>query len=233
MDIPHYETALIVGAGEGISASLARLLVKQGLRVALAARNTAKLDALCRDTGAEAFACDATSADDVAKLFVDVEQQIGKPDVVVYNASQRARGAFIELKPEDVAQSIAVSAFGGFLVAQQALQTMLPNRHGAILFTGASASIKGFAQSAPFAMGKFALRGMAQSLAREFAPQGIHIAHFVIDGGIRSSVRSEPADRPDSMLDPDAIAVNYWNVLRQPRSAWSSELEIRPWVEKF
>ena len=155
------------------------------------------------------------------------------PDVVVYNASQRARGSFTELVPADVARSIAVSAFGGFLVAQQALQLMLPNRHGAILFTGASASIKGFAQSAPFAMGKFALRGLAQSLAREFAPQGIHIAHFVIDGGIRSLVRAEPADHPDSMLDPDAIAINYWNVLQQPRNAWSSELEIRPWVERF
>jgi NAD(P)-dependent dehydrogenase (short-subunit alcohol dehydrogenase family) len=233
MDIPHYETALIVGAGEGISASLARLLTRQGLRVALAARKIEKLDALCRETGAKAFACDATNADDVEKLFADVENQLGKPDVVVYNASQRARGAFIELAPADVAQSIAVSAFGGFLVAQQALQRMLPDRHGAILFTGASASIKGFTQSAPFAMGKFALRGMTQSLAREFAPQGIHVAHFVIDGGIRSSVRAEPADRPDSMLDPDAIALNYWNVLQQPRSAWSSELEIRPWVEKF
>jgi NAD(P)-dependent dehydrogenase (short-subunit alcohol dehydrogenase family) len=233
MEIPHYETALIVGVGEGISASLARLLSKQGIRVALAARNPVKLDALCQETGAKAFACDATQAGDVAKLFADVERQIGAPDIVVYNASQRARGPFIELAPPDVAQSIAVSAFGGFLVAQQALQRMLPNKHGAILFTGASASIKGFAQSAPFAMGKFALRGMAQSLAREFAPQGIHIAHFVIDGGIRSSVRIEPADRPDSMLDPDAIAMNYWNVLQQPRSAWSSELEIRPWVEKF
>lgn len=233
MDIPHYETALIVGAGEGISASLARLLSKQGIRVALSARNTGKLDALSRETGAKAFACDATQADDVAKLFKDVEADIGTPDIVVYNASQRARGPFIELTPHDVAQSIAVSAFGGFLVAQQALQRMLPNKHGAILFTGASASIKGFAQSAPFAMGKFALRGLAQSLAREFAPQGIHIAHFVIDGGIRSAVRAEPADRPDSLLDPDAIAANYWNVLQQPRSAWSSELEIRPWVEKF
>jgi NAD(P)-dependent dehydrogenase (short-subunit alcohol dehydrogenase family) len=233
MDIPHYETALIVGAGEGISASLARLLTRQGLRVALAARNVAKLDALCKETGAKAFTCDATNADDVEKLFADVENQFGRPQVVVYNASQRARGPFIELDPADVAQSIAISAFGGFLVAQQALQRMLPEQRGAILFTGASASIKGFAQSAPFAMGKFALRGLAQSLAREFAPQGIHIAHFVIDGGIRSSVRAEPADRPDSMLDPDAIALNYWNVLQQPRSAWSSELEIRPWVEKF
>jgi NAD(P)-dependent dehydrogenase (short-subunit alcohol dehydrogenase family) len=233
MDIPRYETALIVGAGEGISASLARLFAQKGLRVALAARNPGKLDALCEETGAKAFACDATDADNVTRLFADVEKQIGALDVVVYNASQRARGPFVELAPADVAQSIAVSAFGGFLVAQQALQRMLPKQHGALLFTGASASIKGFSQSAPFAMGKFALRGMAQSLAREFAPQGIHVAHFVIDGGIRSSARTEPADRPDSMLDPDAIALNYWNVLQQPRSAWSSELEIRPWVEKF
>jgi NAD(P)-dependent dehydrogenase (short-subunit alcohol dehydrogenase family) len=233
MDIPRYETALIVGAGEGISTSLARLLSGKGIRVALAARNVTKLDALLHETSAKAFACDATQADQVAKLFGTVSREVGVPDIVVYNASARARGPFVELKPEDVAQSIAISAFGGFLVAQQALKLMLPNKRGALLFTGASASIKGFAQSAPFAMGKFALRGMAQSLAREFAPQGIHIAHFVIDGGIRSSIRAEPADKPDSMLDPDAIAENYWNVLQQPRSAWSSELEIRPWVEKF
>jgi NAD(P)-dependent dehydrogenase (short-subunit alcohol dehydrogenase family) len=233
MDIPHYKIALIVGVGEGISASLARLLASHGIRVALAARNPGKLIGLCQETGATAFACDATKPEDVARLFTEVERAVGAPDIVVYNASQRARGPFIELAPADVAQSIAVSAFGGFLVAQQALQRMLPHRHGAILFTGASASIKGFAQSAPFAMGKFALRGMAQSLAREFAPQGIHVAHFVIDGGIRSAVRPDPTERPDSLLDPDAIAANYWNVLQQPRSAWSSELEIRPWVEKF
>ena len=153
--------------------------------------------------------------------------------MVVYNASARARGAFVDLVPADVAQAIAVSAFGGFLVAQQAVRRMLPHKRGAILFTGASASVKGYPQSAPFAMGKFALRGLAQSMARELSPQGIHVAHFVIDGGIRSAVRTEPADRPDSMLDPDAIALNYWNVLCQPRSAWTWELELRPWVEKF
>ena len=153
--------------------------------------------------------------------------------MVVYNAAARARGAFVDLVPAEVANALTVSAFGGFLVAQQAAKRMLPNKHGAILFTGASASVKGYPQSAPFAMGKFALRGMAQSIARELSPQGIHVAHFVIDGAIRSAERVEPADRPDSMLDPDAIALSYWNVLQQPRSAWTWELEVRPWVEKF
>ena len=233
MEIPKYKTALIVGAGEGLSASLARLFSREGIRVALAARKTEKLGALCSETGARAFACNATEPDDVERLFGLVERENAVPDVVVYNASGRARGAFVDLVAADVAQAIAVSAYGGFLVAQQAVKRMLPNKHGAILFTGASASVKGYPQSAPFAMGKFALRGLAQSMARELSPQGIHVAHFVIDGGIRSAVRTEPADRPDSMLDPDAIALSYWNVLRQPRSAWSWELELRPWVEKF
>jgi NAD(P)-dependent dehydrogenase (short-subunit alcohol dehydrogenase family) len=233
MEKPNYKTALIVGAGEGLSASLARLLAREGIRVALAARGSEKLGALCSETGAKAFACDATAPDDVERLFGLVEREIAAPDLVVYNASARARGAFVDLVPADVAQAIAVSAFGGFLVAQQALKRMLPNGHGAILFTGASASVKGYPQSAPFAMGKFALRGLAQSLASEMSPQGIHIAHFVIDGGIRSAARTEPADRPDSMLDPDAIAMSYWSLLQQPRSAWSWEMELRPWVEKF
>jgi NAD(P)-dependent dehydrogenase (short-subunit alcohol dehydrogenase family) len=233
MQSPKYKTALIVGAGEGLSASLTRLLAREGIRVALAARKIEKLGALCAETGARAFACDATDADEVERLFGLVEREIGVPDVVVYNASGRARGVFVDLAPDDVAQAIAVSAFGGFLVAQQAVKRMLPNKHGAILFTGASASVKGYPQSAPFAMGKFALRGLAQSMARELSPQGIHIAHFVIDGGIRSAVRTEPADRPDSMLDPDGIALSYWNVLQQPRSAWTWEMELRPWVEKF
>jgi NAD(P)-dependent dehydrogenase (short-subunit alcohol dehydrogenase family) len=233
METPKYKNALIVGAGEGLSASLARLFAREGIKVALAARKIEKLGALCTETGARAFACDATNAEEVERLFGLVDREIGAPDVVVYNASGRARGAFTDLVAADVAQAIAISAFGGFLVAQQAVKQMLPNKHGAILFTGASASVKGYAQSAPFAMGKFALRGLAQSMARELSPQGIHIAHFVIDGGIRSAARTEPADRPDSMLDPDAIALSYWNVLQQPRSAWTWELELRPWVEKF
>jgi NAD(P)-dependent dehydrogenase (short-subunit alcohol dehydrogenase family) len=233
MEIPKYKTALIVGAGADLSASLARLLSREGIRVALAARRAEKLGALCTETGARAFACNAADAGEVERLFGMVDREVGTPDLVVYNASARARGPFTELVPADVANAIAVSAFGGFLVAQQALHRMLPNKHGAILFTGASASVKGYPQSAPFAMGKFALRGLAQSLAREMSPQGIHVAHFVIDGGIRGATHSEPAERPDSMLDPDAIAASYWNVLQQPRSAWTWEMELRPWVEKF
>ena len=159
---------------------------------------------------------------------------MGDPEVVVYNPSARARGPLVELAPADVERALAVSAFGGFLVAQQAARRLLAHGDGgAILLTGASASVKGYALSAPFAMGKFALRGLAQSMARELAPQGIHVAHFVIDGAIRNPGRQEPADRPDGMLDPDAIADSYWHVLRQPRSAWTWEVELRPWIETF
>jgi NAD(P)-dependent dehydrogenase (short-subunit alcohol dehydrogenase family) len=233
MEATTYKTALIVGAGEGLSASLARLFAREGIRVALAARQTDKLGSLCKETGATAYACDATTLDDVTKLFAAVDRDCGAPDVVVYNASGRTRGALVDLIPADVSKAIAVSAFGGFLVAQQAARRMLPNKHGAILFTGASASVKGYPQSAAFAMGKFALRGLAQSMARELSPQGIHVAHFVIDGGIRSARRVDPPDNPDSTLDPDAIAAGYLSVLRQPRSAWTWEIEMRPWVEKF
>jgi NAD(P)-dependent dehydrogenase (short-subunit alcohol dehydrogenase family) len=228
-----YETALIVGAGSGLSASLARLFSREGLRVALAARNSEKLGTLCRETGAKAFACDATNPGQVAQMFAAVEAATGAPDVVVYNASARARGPVAELVPAEVERAIMVSAYGGFLVAREAAARMLPKKHGAILFTGASASVKGYPLSAPFAMGKFALRGLAQSMARELAPQGIHVGHFVIDGAIRNPGRTEPPDRPDSMLDPDAIAASYLHLLQQPCSAWTWEVELRPWVERF
>jgi NAD(P)-dependent dehydrogenase (short-subunit alcohol dehydrogenase family) len=228
-----YRTALIVGVGSGVSASLARLFNKAGIKVALAARRAANLADLAKETGAMALACDATDKSQVTKLFAALDERFGAPDVVVYNASYRTRGPFVSLDPAEVEKSIAVTAFGGFLVAQEAAKRMLPRGHGAILFTGASASVKGYAQSAPFAMGKFALRGMAQSMARELSPHGIHVAHVVIDGGIRSQTRPVPSDKPDSLLDPDAIAQTYMDLLRQPRSAWAWEIELRPWVEKF
>ncbi len=227
-----YQSALIVGAGAGLSASLARGLAQQGMAVALAARSADKLAALAKEIGAKTYACDASQRGDVDKLFAALDAAAA-PDVVVYNASYRTRGPLIDLDPAEVQKSILISAYGGFLVGQAAAQRMLPRKHGAIFFTGASASVKGYAQSAPFAMGKFALRGLAQSMARELSPQGIHVAHFVIDGGIRSARRVEASNAPDSLLDPDAIAQSYLDVLRQPRSAWSHEIELRPWVEKF
>ncbi len=228
-----YRTALIVGVGGGLSASVARTFTKAGMKVALAARRANDLALLAKEIGGKAFACDATKHADVAKLFAGVEGAFGAPDVVVYNASYRTRGPFVELDPAEVEKTLIVTAFGGFLVAQEAAKRMLPSGHGAILFTGASASVKGYAQSAPFAMGKFALRGLAQSMARELSPKGLHIAHIVIDGGIRSASRAEPPDKPDSMLSPDAIAQTYLDLLRQQRSAWAWEIELRPWVERF
>jgi NAD(P)-dependent dehydrogenase (short-subunit alcohol dehydrogenase family) len=223
--------ALIVGVGDGLSASLARLFSREGMQVALAARRVEKLAGLCEQTGAVAFAADAADEASVAGLFEAVEQRTGVPDVVVFNASARARGPVNDLVPDDVKRSILVGAFGGFLVAQQAAKRMLPRGSGNILLTGASASVKGYPNSSAFAMAKFALRGLAQSMARELAPQGIHVAHFVIDGGIRSATRKE--EKPDSLLDPDDIAENYLHVIRQKRSAWTWEVQLRPWVEKF
>lgn len=228
-----HTSALIVGAGSGLSASLARLMLKDGMQVALAARSAEKLREFADATGARTFECDAAQSYDVAKLFDDLDAARLTPDVVVYNPGYRVRGPLIDLDPVEVEKTLAITAFGGFLVAQQAVKRMLPKGEGALLFTGASASVKGYAQSAPFAMGKFALRGLAQSLARELGPQGIHVAHFVIDGGIRSARRPPDPDKPDALLDPDAIATSYMQVLKQPRSGWSFEVELRPWVEKF
>lgn len=231
-----YSTALIVGAGPGISASLARLFTQHGLKVALAARSTAKLEDLAAETGALVLEADASDPAQVQQLFQEVDRALGPPDVTVYNASGRLRGPLVDLDPVEVERALLISGFGGFLVGQEAARRLLARpagERGAILFTGASASVKGYARSAPFAMGKFALRGLAQSMARELAPQGIHVAHFVIDGAIRSETRLEAADRPDSMLDPDSIAETYWQIPQQPRNAWTWEVELRPWVETF
>jgi NAD(P)-dependent dehydrogenase (short-subunit alcohol dehydrogenase family) len=228
-----FKTALIVGAGAGLSASLGRQLAGEGVKVALAARSTEDLAGLAREIGATTFGCDASKPSDVEKLFADLDKGPGAPEIVVFNPSYRTRGPVAELVPAEVEKALMVSAFGGFLVAQQAVRRMLPKKSGCIVFTGASASVKGYAQSAPFAMGKFALRGLAQSMARELHPKGIHVAHVIIDGGIRSERRQEPADKPASMLDPNAIAATYLDVIRQPPSAWSHEVEVRPWMENF
>ena len=229
------EMALIVGAGRGLSASLTRLFAGEGMDVAIAARNTDKLVQLCEETGARAYACDGSDADQVASLFDSVTSDLGEPDIVVYNASNRARGPIQDLDPAAVKKAIEISCYGGFLVAQAAARQMIARGSGTILLTGASASVKGYPNSSSFAMGKFGLRGLAQSLARELQPRNIHVAHFVIDGGIlqgpddkRGAERGE-----DAMLLPDEIAQTYLHVHRQHRTAWTWEIELRPWVEKF
>jgi NAD(P)-dependent dehydrogenase (short-subunit alcohol dehydrogenase family) len=228
-----YRSALIVGAGPGISASLARILRGSGVNVGIAARRADNVRALASQIGAHPFAADATRPEAVEALFVEATEKLGEIDLVVYNAGTRVRGALEELVPVEVEKVIASTAFGGFLVAQQAARRMTPRGRGALFFTGASASVKGYANSAAFAMGKFALRGLAQSAARELGPKGIHVAHFIIDGGVSSASRKPSSDQPDSTLDPDAIAQTYVDVMRQPRSAWSHEIDLRPWVERF
>jgi NAD(P)-dependent dehydrogenase (short-subunit alcohol dehydrogenase family) len=225
--------ALIVGAGSGLSASLARTFAGAGYRIVLAARSVGKLDGLSAETGAAAFACDATKPQDVDDLFNRVDGLSGALDVVVFNAGYRTRGPVVELDAAEVEKTLMICAFAGFLVGRAAARRMEPRGMGANLFTGASAGIKGYPRSAPFAMGKFALRGLAQSMARELAPKGVHVAHFVIDGGIRSAGRPDDPEKPDALLDPDAIAKSYLAVVEQPRSAWTWEIELRPWVETF
>ncbi len=233
------ESLLIVGVGSGLSGSLARLAAREGMAVALAARNTEKLAGLAGETGAKTFACDATDEAQVRRLFDEADRAFGgTPDWVVYNASARARGPFAELDRAEVRRAIEVSAWAAFLVAREAVPRMLARPggpSGSLFFTGASAAVKGYKQSASFAMGKFAQRGLAQSLARELSPQNIHVAHFVIDGGIANPERGtvNDAEQPDRWLEPDAIAESYLAVHRQHRSAWSWELELRPWVETF
>jgi NAD(P)-dependent dehydrogenase (short-subunit alcohol dehydrogenase family) len=233
MTSPRFNTALIVGAGSGLSAALARALAGGGVKLALAARSIDDLAQLAKETDAKTFACDAGVRAEVEKLFADLEGGFGAPEIVIYNPSYRTRGAFVDLDPAEVAKALAITAYGGFLVGQQAARRMLPKGRGVIAFTGASASVKGYAQSAPFAMGKFALRGLAQSMARELSPAGIHVFHVVIDGGIASARRPQAPDKPDGLLEPDAIALSYLHLIHQPRSAWAWEVELRPWVEKF
>lgn len=229
------EIALIVGSGPGLSASLARLFKKEGMRIALAARDAKKLDGLVKVVDGRAYSCDASVPKDVENLFEAVNKDLGPPNVVVYNASGRVRGPLPDLDPEEVRKTIMITCYGGFLVGQAAAKRMLKAGGGTILFTGASASVKGYANSAAFAMGKMGLTGLVQSMARELQPQNIHVAQVVIDGGIYDAGRPDrlTARGPDGGLDPDAIAQTYLHLHRQHRSSWASHIEVRPWSEKF
>ena len=228
------ETALIVGAGPGLSSSLTTLLIRNDFRVALAARNIDKLSALEKTLNVDVYPCDASSIDQVRSLFQKLDKTLGTPDLVIYNPSARVRGGIVEVDPEDTQKAINITCFGAFLVAQEAAKRMIERGNGSIFFTGASASVKGYANSSVFAMGKFGLRGLAQALARELQPKNIHIGHFVIDGGIKADHRPERNDPgDDSMLDPDSIAETYLQFHRQHRNSWSWEIELRPWLENF
>ena len=227
-------SALIVGAGSGLSSSLALQCAHLGMDVALAARNVEKLEDLSIQTKASLHKCDASKIEDVNRLFEDLDEKLGIPELVVYNPSARLRGAIETLDPEKTKEALNVTCFGAFLVAQQAAKRMLKRGSGSIFFTGASAGVKGFANSSVFAMGKFGLRGLAQALARELHPKNIHIGHFVIDGGIKSNERLERKGTGDyDMLDPDEIAKTYLQFHDQNKSAWAWEVELRPWVETF
>lgn len=222
--------ALIIGAGSGLSGSLAWVLAGRGYDLVLASRDTSDLGELAQATGATLVDCDASSRSDMTRLFEVVDARPSPLEVAIYNPSARVRGPITELDPEAVEKAILVTGYGAFLMAQAAAKRMLAvpgTGPRALFFTGASAGVKGFANSSSFAMGKFALRGLCQSLARELHPQGIHVGHFVIDGAIGRD------GAHDAKLDPDAIAQSYLAVLDQPRSAWSWELELRPWVEVF
>ena len=222
------ESVLIVGVGSGLSASLARLCASKDMKVTLAARNIDKLQDLKEEINAQTYKCDSSDIESVSNLFKETDKTIGIPNLVIYNPSVRLKGSITELDPKQTQEAINVTCFGAFLVAQEASKRMLKRKSGSIFFTGASASIKGFANSSVFAMGKFGLRGLAQSLARELHPKNIHIGHFIIDGGIgRQSMGTY------EMINPNAIAKTYLQFHNQDKSAWSWEIELRTWIEKF
>ena len=223
------ESVLIVGVGKGLSASLARLCASKGMKVILAARNVDKLEDLKKEVKAETYKCNSSNIESVKNLFKETDKTIGTPNLVIYNASSRpSRSGVAELNPEQVQQAFNITCFGAFLVAQEATKRMLKRKSGSIFFTGATAGVKGFANSSAFAMGKFGLRGLAQSLARELHPKNIHIGHFVIDGGI-----GKKSTKDYQMINPDEIAKSYLDFYNQDKSVWSWEIELRTSVEKF
>ena len=227
----HNASAVIVGVGSGLGTSLARRFSKSGFSVSLAARDRKKLLPLVSEieshgTNAIAIKADATRELDVKNLFARTEEELGPITIVVYNAGVRIRKPVIEISSDEFIDAWKLSCYGGFLVGREAAKYMIPRGNGSIFFTGATASIKGFPSSAAFAVGKFGLLALAESMARELQPKGIHVAHFVIDGVIGH-------DSNDSKLDPDAIAVTYLQVHRQHRSSWSFRIELRPWLETF
>ena len=224
-------SVLIVGAGKGLSSSLAKIFHSNGYKIGLVARNINKIKNLSNEINATLFQYDVSKSENVTRLFKDVDKSLGNLDLVIFNPSRRLRGKIEDLNVINVKEAIEITCYAGFLVAQEATTRMLKLGKGSIFFTGASASVKGFANSSAFAMGKFGLRGLAQSLARELHPRNIHISHFIIDGSIMDKSLLQKTN--NNQLDPDEIAKNYLNVFLQEKNCWSWEIELRPWQENF
>jgi len=238
----EFEVAVVVGVGPGLGSALARRFAGAGMRVALARRNVASLASLLTELGANAkgYACDATDERAVSELFAAVAKDLGPPRLVVFNAGAFVRKAIRDTTVEEFERCWRVACLGGFLVGREAVRAMLavasPDRHrGTLIFTGATASLRGGALFHNLAVGKFGLRALAQSMAREFQAEGVHVAHVIIDGQIESDRpgRSTAERGPDAVIDPNAIAESYYRLHRQPPSAWTLELDLRPYVEKF
>lgn len=242
------ETALILGVGPGLGAAVARRCARGGMNVALGARDVRRLEDLLPDLRsmgaptARAYPCDVASASFVGEVFRNVVEDVGTPRLVVFNAGTFVPQGIVETEPDEFERCWRIGCMGGFLAAQQTVEAMRDagprddGTLGTMLFTGATASLRGGAGFQNLAVGKFGLRALAQSMAREYGPEGIHVAHVVIDGQIRNDDRAghSAAERgADAVLDPDAIAETYWHLHTQHRSAWTHELDLRPWVEKF
>jgi len=231
-------TAIVVGVGPGLGWSLVKRFAAAGMAVAMVARREDRLERLLAETPlaeVRAFACDATDKSDVDRLFEQVDRELGVPELVVFNAGSFEPGSILEIEPADFERCWRVGCLAGFFVGQAAARRMIWPSRGSILFTGATASLRGSASFANLAVPKFGLRALAQSMARELWPKGIHVAHVIIDGQIASErYRHLESQRgPDSLLQPDAIAEMYFQLHLQPRSAWTFELDLRPWVETF
>jgi len=228
------DVILIVGAGPGLGASIGRRFGAEGYKVALASRSQEKIAAVAAAVpGAKGYAADGTDEASVQALFKQVEADLGAPSVVVFNASGRVRKSVLDIESDEFIAAWMAACYGGFLVGREAARLMAPKNAGTILFTGATASVKSYANSAGFAVGKFGLRALAFSMAREFGPKGVHVGHVIVDGGIRADHRPDDPAVPDKWLEPDAIAESYWHLHSQHRSSWTVELDVRPWVESF
>lgn len=236
----HPDVTCVVGVGPGLGSAVAKRFADASHAIALLSRSTRHSDPVAREIGehggtALGYDCDAGNPDSVSAAFARIRDTLGAPQVLIYNAGSYAGGGLLDIDPEQFENAWRANCYGGFLCAREVLPSMQKARAGTLLFTGATAALRGGAGFAGLAVGKFGLRALAQCMAREFGPQGIHVAHAVIDGQIATpSARERQPDRaPETFLDPDAIAETYWQLHCQHPSAWTLELDLRPHVESF